>query len=65
MNERPMNPEIQLICRDCGLDVVGHDRTTDPLTGKVTIRVQPCQHCVDAEWRYGYNAALVDSENDY
>ena len=60
-----MNPEITLICRECGLEVVGHDCTTDSLTGKVTIRVQPCQTCGDTEWRHGYNAAKVDSEDDY
>jgi C4-type Zn-finger protein len=58
-----MNAEIQLICRDCGLELREHNRTTDPLTGKVTIRVHPCQACMDGEWDDGYDAARNDLED--
>ena len=56
-----MSVEIQLICR--GTELQEHNRTTDPLTGKVTIRVHPCQACMDGEWHDGYEAARDDLED--
>ena len=55
-----MNPEIQLVCRKCGSELLEHYHMTDPLTDKVTVRVHPCQVCMDGKWHDGYEAAQDD-----
>lgn len=49
-----MNPEIQLICRDCGDKLRESTRKMDQLSGTLIIKVYPCQYCLDVEWEDGY-----------